>query len=221
MDKFTQFVTILVTASLISLGVVLSKITDEPVTTNQFSPENVERVRNNIPKEYEVQQHSIEPQPAKPLLTQHDLNQIECLSKNIYFESRDQGYDGMVATAWVTINRAKHRGYGDTICQVVYKAVVRNGQPVRNKCQFSWYCDGKPDTISSNVIEQRAWKEIRELARFMYVSCRKGIKPEECPVDITNGALYYFNPDRVERTPSFAVAYTKVAEIDDHVYYTR
>ena len=57
----------------------------------------------------------------------------KCLADNIYHEARDQGDKGMIAIAYVTINRMMHKNYPDSICEVVY-------QRARKTCQFSWAC---------------------------------------------------------------------------------
>ena len=51
--------------------------------------------------------------------------QLDCLARNVYFEAGSESFEGKVAVAQVTLNRAKH------------PKVV---------CQFSWYCQngGKP-----------------------------------------------------------------------------
>lgn len=46
--------------------------------------------------------------------------QIECLVKNAYFESRNQGVKGMQAVTWVVLNRTKHPAYPSTPCAVIY-----------------------------------------------------------------------------------------------------
>ena len=60
----------------------------------------------------------------------------------------------MIAVALVTRNRVFDDRYPDTYCGVVEQGPVReswkkNGTyyPIRHRCQFSWYCDGKSDKI--------------------------------------------------------------------------
>ena len=71
--------------------------------------------------------------------------QNECLALNIYHEAKGESELGQRAVAYVTLNRAHDPAYPDDICDVVYQAVKKNGVPVKNQCQFSWYCDGKDD----------------------------------------------------------------------------
>ena len=62
--------------------------------------------------------------------------QIECLVKNAYFESRNQGVKGMQAVTWVVLNRTKHPSYPSTPCGVIYA-----------KFQFEWTRNGKTPQI--------------------------------------------------------------------------
>ena len=75
-----------------------------------------------------------------------DVEAQVCLAKNIYFEARDQGLASKMAVSLVVLNRVRHKQYPSTICEVIYQGPTyswKSDFPVRNKCQFSWYCDGK------------------------------------------------------------------------------
>ena len=91
--------------------------------------------------------------------------QIECLATNIYHEARSESTIGKIAVAWVTVNRVNTERYPDTICGVVYDAVLDSkGNPKRHQCQFSWYCDGKSDDIKN----KDAWYEAVQIATLVY-----------------------------------------------------
>ena len=64
--------------------------------------------------------------------------QLECLARNIYYEAGNQPFEGKVAVAQVTINRAESGQFPRDICQVVYQ---KNVVYERVLCQFSWYCE--------------------------------------------------------------------------------
>lgn len=132
--------------------------------------------------------------------------QVECLATNIYHEARSDGLTGQRAVAWVTLNRTKHKQYPDNICDVVYQAELNeNGIPLRNKCQFSFYCDGKPDTVD----DLAAWN----LAKSVAEEVMEGYGKETDP---TNGAIMY-HAHYV--TPYWTSAYKKQARIDSHIFY--
>lgn len=44
---------------------------------------------------------------------------VECMAKNIYFEARGEGLEGMLMVAEVTINRSENEKFPSTICGVV------------------------------------------------------------------------------------------------------
>ena len=94
-----------------------------------------------------------------------------CLAQNIYYESRTDNLAGQAAVADVVLNRVNDRRYPATICEVVkegpiskwWKEEKNKEVPVRDRCQFSWYCDGKPD----DQPEGNKWKKAQELAYKM------------------------------------------------------
>ena len=88
---------------------------------------------------------------------------IDCLAKNIYFEAKSESFVGQTAVALVVLNRVKDKRYPDSVCAVVYEGPTyeswktrkipelseneRVYYPRRDRCQFSWYCDGKADKV--------------------------------------------------------------------------
>ena len=142
-----------------------------------------------------------------------DYEAITCLATNIYHEARGESAQGQVAVAHVTFNRMKSRRFPNTICDVVYQAVYStwwyesHGRlvPVRYKCQFTWFCDGKSDRINT---ESTSWKNAKRIAwEVMY----NGLP------DPTNGSTHYFNHHLVN--PYWANHMTYVATIQNHSFY--
>ena len=134
----------------------------------------------------------------------------KCLTENIYFEARGQGQAGWLAVAQVTQNRVNDRRFPNTVCEVVKQGLTyASGDPIRNKCQFSWYCDGKSDKPKNTKV----YNEISELVNYIYDV--KG-QPNHELLDITDGATHY-HADYVR--PSWAKTKTKTIEIEDHIFY--
>ncbi|WJE87924.1 endolysin [Phage C48C1] len=79
---------------------------------------------------------------ASPQVSNEDL---ECLALNVYHEARSESLAGQYAVADVVLNRVESPIYPNNVCDVVYQGIMWEGFPVRDKCQFSWYCDGKSD----------------------------------------------------------------------------
>ena len=64
--------------------------------------------------------------------------QLGCLAKNIYYEAGGEPFEGKVAVAQVTLNRADSGQFSGDICRVIYQ---KNIVYEKVLCQFSWVCD--------------------------------------------------------------------------------
>ena len=141
-----------------------------------------------------------------PLVNSEEL---ECMSKNIYFEAAVESTAGKLAVAQVTMNRVKSQYYPNTVCKVITQGKhYKNGFPVRDRCQFSWYCDGKLDEPPTRG---SMWKESQEIAE--YVLTTPDLK------DITDGATHY-HADYIS-SPRWAEPRRKTVEIDTHIFYNK
>ena len=74
-----------------------------------------------------------------------DDEAIECLALNIYHESRSESRLSQFAVTQVVFNRIDSPRFPDSVCGVVKDGVYKGNNIVRNRCQFSWYCDGHHD----------------------------------------------------------------------------
>ncbi len=136
--------------------------------------------------------------------------QVECLAKNIYFEARNEPFAGQFAVALVTLNRVKDTTFPDTICKVVYQGIhTVDGFPKRDRCQFSWYCDGASDEVR-NLVAFNTTQKIANLAMLQYSK----LKSEG--LDYTEGAIYYHT---YEINPRWSTSFPKVGRIGDHIFY--
>jgi spore germination cell wall hydrolase CwlJ-like protein len=178
-----------------------------------FYPSDVTPAVNVVTQETKIQNKNVEQQIdvvpiEKPVIDQAEL---ECLAQNIYHEARSESDQGQLAVAHVTLNRVSHSKFPNTICDVVkqarysvwWKETHGRDVPVRNACQFSWYCDGKSDAIH----EKEVWQDLVLLS--LHVMMDKTQDP-------TNGAIYYYNPALAD--PYWADHFTQVAMVDNHVF---
>jgi len=134
--------------------------------------------------------------------------ELECMSKNIYFEAALESTAGKLAVAQVTMNRVNSERYPNTVCKVVYQGRhYESGIPIKNRCQFSWYCDGKLDEPHTGAM----WRESSEIA--VYVLSTPDLK------DITDGATHY-HADYIS-SPRWADPHRKTVEIDTHIFYNK
>ncbi len=140
---------------------------------------------------------------------------VLCLAKNIYFEAGVESTAGKLAVANVTLNRTLGDNYPNTICEVVhegihrYNARIEEYVPVRDRCQFSWYCDGLLD----DPREGRTWESAQELAKKVLVNHH-----DNALIDITDGATHY-HANWMETYPKWSKRKKVMASIDRHIFY--
>jgi len=148
-------------------------------------------------------------------MTYNDNTQQEsvvCLAKNAYFEARNQSVLSQIAVSQVVMNRVKSSDYPNTVCGVVYEAQLSNWYkikmdkevPIKNKCQFSWYCDGKPDIITDIDAYQIA------------LAVAHSVLNKYTMVDVTDGAVFYH---AYYVKPRWAKEKIKTVVHEDHIFY--
>jgi spore germination cell wall hydrolase CwlJ-like protein len=126
---------------------------------------------------------------------------IACLAMAIYFEARSEPIAGQLAVAQVIENRVASRHYPSDVCEVVKEGpVYKSGHPKRNMCQFSFWCDGKPETINDN----NAWQTALRIA--------KSVKD----IDVSEGATHYHS---VDVSPSWRYTMQTTVVIGRHIFY--
>lgn len=137
---------------------------------------------------------------------------VFCLAMNAYWEARNQDMNGMIAVSQVVMNRVESEFYPDDACSVITQGPEKPSwkdpsvfYPVRHKCQFSWYCDGKSDEIPEQ--DKEIWEQARMVAAGVYLG-----KVD----DNTNGSLWY-HADYVR--PAWSEVKDVRAVIGNHIFY--
>lgn len=141
----------------------------------------------------------------RQLFTKDQYPETFCLAQNIYFEARGSNRADRLAVADVVLNRVDDARYPDTVCGVVYQGNQdSNGNMIRNRCQFSWYCDGRSDRPQ----DQDRWIDAQQLAYLMHkLGDHRGL---------TEGATHY-HADYV--SPRWARDLQLVGRIGEHIFY--
>lgn len=88
---------------------------------------------------------------------------VGCLVTEVYFEARGEGANGMVAAAFVALNRA--RLDGQSVCEVTS---ARRG----SRCEFSYRCAAAP-----RHVDPPSWRRAEAVARRLM-----GVTPSPDPV---------------------------------------
>jgi spore germination cell wall hydrolase CwlJ-like protein len=186
--------------------------------TLEFVIESARAVMASLAMSYEVE-------------TGYSVNETElkCMAENIYFEGRAESMVGKIAIGKVVMNRIKSDRHPNDICGVVHEGPHRESwktkgkdvpdserkfYPIRNKCDFSWYCDGRKDIVwvsymDGTIIDSNAtaWRDSVNVALFVMTGQL---------IDVTNGADHYYNYNI--SNPYWVGAMTETAVIGNHKF---
>ncbi|WP_295813319.1 cell wall hydrolase [uncultured Nitratireductor sp.] len=123
----------------------------------------------------------------------------QCLAAGIYFEARGESVKGQAAVAQVILNRVRNPTYPGSICGVVYQ-----NEKWRNRCQFSFACDGIRDRVKS----PGHFKMAQDVA--MATTAGKIWLPEV-------GSSTHYHATYVH--PRWAGAMERMKKIGQHIFY--
>ena len=126
------------------------------------------------------------------------LESIVCLAELIYWEARSESQDAQIAVAQVAMSRVASHHYPDTPCEV-----IRQGGERKYRCQFTYWCDGKPETVAN----REAYGQAMVIAVGVYFS----LYP-----DLTGQATHY-HADYVQ--PDWAKHLHQTTKIGRHIFY--
>ena len=135
-----------------------------------------------------------------------DPKQVECLSEALYFEGRSESEKGQRAIAEVILNRVLNKSFPNTICTVVRQAkFYPSGRIDLHSCQFSYYCDGKPEDYK----EGNAFVTTYKLSYSII---------DSNPTNLTQGATHYH---AVSANPYWTASLVFTTQIGDHLFYRK
>jgi spore germination cell wall hydrolase CwlJ-like protein len=168
---------------------------------------------------------------ATPFLSDKD---VECLARNIFYESGGEPTEGKIAVGLVTVNRAQDPRFGKSVCEVVKArtVVVKNREVKQTEivkvgyfgppekitttkmvteqvlvCQFSWVCGGyarQPKSTDERWMESQAIAE--GIARGDYEEYRAKY-----------GTAMYFHANGIR--PIWAKSKKFVTKTGHHLFY--
>ena len=128
---------------------------------------------------------------------------IACLAVNLYFEARNEPVVGQIAVTQVVLNRTQDPRYPNDPCDVITQGEHIDGVPVKHRCQFSWYCDGKSDIPDDN--DAYRW------SKAVVAQVLAGEVP-----DIAQGATHYH---AVYVSPNWPIRKKTIGRIGMHIFY--
>lgn len=131
-------------------------------------------------------------------VSSHFTQQVVCMAKNIYYEAAKESFEGKLAVAQVTMNRANSDLFPKNVCDVVY-------QKVNQTYQFSWV----GEKVNPNV-DKYTWEECMIIAK-------KALTEMKVHDRIYHTKSMYYHNTSVN--PKWKLKY--VAKIGNHLFYTR
>ncbi|MDO8407419.1 MULTISPECIES: cell wall hydrolase [Pseudomonas] len=188
---------------------VVTLVAGQVIADDQQQKKEVAEDKAQVLEQKAADKSADVPVPKSEAITQSEVQAVDpagksplddaitCMARSIYWEAKGKDTDDMAAVANVVMNRLGHAGFPDTVC-----AVVKQGSETKS-CQFSWWCDGRPDTVQ----EETQYALAKEIAR-------KALN-KQLP-DRTGGAMYFH--DRTVK-PDWAKEYIKTAEIGMFRFY--
>jgi spore germination cell wall hydrolase CwlJ-like protein len=127
-----------------------------------------------------------------------DAAQLTCLAQAVYFEARGEPLIGQFAVAEVVLNRVDDPHYPDTICDVVFQ-----NENLKNRCQFSFACDGHTDKPQPT----NAW----------YVAQMVAALSANDHDRLAAGNATHYHADYAK--PPWAATLQKTAALGRHIFY--
>ena len=132
--------------------------------------------------------------------------QLLCMAEAIYFESRGEPFTGQVAVAQVILQRVESKLFPNDACSVVHQGRLhKGGSPVKHKCEFSYWCDGRLEEVE----DEGAYREAISVATLV----SEGVR-----ILSVKNALHYH---AIYVRPYWADSYKRRAQIGRHVFYSR
>ncbi len=125
-------------------------------------------------------------------------SEYNCLREAIYYEAGNQSAIGKLAVGQVIKNRVGDSRWPDSFCQVI-----------KEKDQFSYYWDGKPEPIPKldNRLERQAAFVSSWVTLVVFLPLP----------DITKGSLYYHSTKI--KSPHWTAKLVSF-QVGDHILYT-
>lgn len=131
--------------------------------------------------------------------------EMGCLMEAIYFEARSESFAGMIAVGQVILNRVRAKRYPNTICSVVHDGLYWEGNPVKYRCAFTYWCDGKPERYGN----LKALDAVQKVVIMLLAGVRI----------IDFDYVTHYHASYVEPYWSRAEDFIYIAQIGKHLFY--
>lgn len=130
-----------------------------------------------------------------------DAAEARCLAIGIYHEARGEPQAGQIAVGQVILNRVRSNYYPDTPCGVVFQNADK-----KNRCQFSFACDGRSDEPQDFA----AWARAVVIADTL-------VKGDDPTLDADLAISTHYHATSVR--PGWAAKLRRTGKIGKHIFY--
>ncbi|MBX9633597.1 MAG: cell wall hydrolase [Magnetospirillum sp.] len=128
-------------------------------------------------------------------------DEMQCLARAVYFESRGEPLIGQLGVAQVILNRSKDPRFPSSVCGVVHQ----RGTKSASGCQFTFACDRRsdqpPETLDWEIAKsvafvalEDAWHDVTGKAIFFHA---KRVSPQwrhRMEMTATHGQHVFYRP---------------------------
>ncbi|MEC7763975.1 MAG: cell wall hydrolase [Pseudomonadota bacterium] len=192
-------------ASFDAANALNALVGQERASFETLSPDRLEQITRLAPQRSLFPRRKPAPPPSQPdevWLSKQPAatggEQWRCFTEALYFEARGETHKGLFAVAEVILNRVESPAFPNSLC-----GVIRQGTGRRHACQFSFTCDGEPETVHNRA----AWERVGKVARVMM---------DGAPRTLTSGATFYHT---THVQPGWARRLAHTAQIGVHRFY--
>jgi spore germination cell wall hydrolase CwlJ-like protein len=132
-------------------------------------------------------------------------DEMNCLVEALYHEARSEEIVPMIAVGNVIMERVRSERFPNTVCEVVHQGKYWKYAPILNQCQFSYWCDGKPEKFN----DMEALYKSMEVASMVF----QGIVLKQ-----TMGATHY-HASYVRPFWSLSSRFKLLEQVGTHLFY--
>ena len=158
-STISNFLNFVLVAAGISLAVIVTDYKEvtpasetDSITIEDLINQNVNPIENRKEDRLPVKKPKETKLAATPTCGGNEFLWLVC---GVYFEARNQSDEGQYWVAQTILNRVHDPRWPNSI-----QGVIRDGEEKKNRCQYSFMCDGKAEAIN----DYKAWEKAVEIA---------------------------------------------------------
>lgn len=159
-----------------------------------------------------------------PFLSERD---IDCLARNIFYESANESLEGKVAVGVVTINRVQDPRYPKTVCDVVYQRnTITTTKIIKPQEQDRklFTRQEPPKTVTTHrVVYQFSW--VGQRTAKIQQDDPRWIESRRIAQELSRGGYIEYR-DKYRKAKNFHAVYVnpqwnlpRIARVGNHIFY--